>query len=273
MINRPTRVCEKSATLIDNILTNKKGPGDILSGILYTDITDHYPVFCVDRSNTVETKDEYVSKRMYGHRNIEKFKENLRKVEWNEVLQTKDPQVAYTAFYNKLSSIYNTCFPIRRFKKTYRTKKPWITENLSKSINTKNKLMAKSKKQPYNMKLQSKYMDFKRTLQKTIRFAEKKYYDDLFAQHRCNLVQSWKIIKDVINRRKCNKIPKYFIVDDVKTDDRKQISEGFNRFYVNLGPSLAKKIPNNKIDPMTFLKPPIQEELMLSMVTENDIKD
>ena len=43
-ISKPTRVTNYSATLIDNIITNiHEYP--IKSGILYNDISDHFPVF------------------------------------------------------------------------------------------------------------------------------------------------------------------------------------------------------------------------------------
>ena len=46
MITRPTRVTQKSATLIDNIFTNNASSTDhYLNGILLNDITDHFPVY------------------------------------------------------------------------------------------------------------------------------------------------------------------------------------------------------------------------------------
>ena len=49
LITRPTRVTETSATLIDNIFTNKSiSCGKPMYGILVSDISDHYPIFCVE---------------------------------------------------------------------------------------------------------------------------------------------------------------------------------------------------------------------------------
>ena len=45
-IDKPTRVCNNSATLIDNILTNKVDV-KIISGNIISDISDHYSQFCV----------------------------------------------------------------------------------------------------------------------------------------------------------------------------------------------------------------------------------
>ena len=43
-ISKPTRITQQSATLIDNIITNIH-EYSIKSGILYNDISDHFPIF------------------------------------------------------------------------------------------------------------------------------------------------------------------------------------------------------------------------------------
>ena len=45
LISLPTRVTERSSTIIDHNVTNDH-EHSILPGIIRTDITDHYPIFC-----------------------------------------------------------------------------------------------------------------------------------------------------------------------------------------------------------------------------------
>ena len=47
LINRPTRISKNNATLIDHILTNTFTNEKYLTGIVKTDISDHFPVFLV----------------------------------------------------------------------------------------------------------------------------------------------------------------------------------------------------------------------------------
>ena len=50
LISRPTRITATSATLIDNIFTNYlENCGDSCQGLLVTDVTDHYPIFHINR--------------------------------------------------------------------------------------------------------------------------------------------------------------------------------------------------------------------------------
>ena len=69
LITRPTRVTENSATLIDNIFTNKVVSYDeSVYGILVADISDHYPIFCVDKILKHKTIDLSFMRRDYSER-------------------------------------------------------------------------------------------------------------------------------------------------------------------------------------------------------------
>ena len=45
IINRPTRISEYSASLIDNILTTDIFKNSLKKGIIKSDVSDHFPIF------------------------------------------------------------------------------------------------------------------------------------------------------------------------------------------------------------------------------------
>ena len=58
MILKPTRETETTATLIDNIFTNKYNINDnILQGIFVTDISDHYMMFHISDKWSIDIKE------------------------------------------------------------------------------------------------------------------------------------------------------------------------------------------------------------------------
>ena len=57
LITKPTRIMDRSATLIDNILTNSLDDSS-LRGILITDISDHFPVFMIKRDKMANNTQE-----------------------------------------------------------------------------------------------------------------------------------------------------------------------------------------------------------------------
>ena len=51
------------------------------------------------------------------------------------------------------------------------------------------------------------------------------------------------------------------------------IANGFNEFYVNIGPALAGKIPTGKSDPITYIKNGISNTIFLRPVNEAEVED
>ena len=156
---------------------------------MYTDITDHFPIFYIDNSCLRKRENLYVTKRFYNRNNVEKFKNDLSNDLWNDVLAMQDAQSVYSLFFQKLADMYNKRFPLKRVRSSYYNRKPWLTEGLKLSIKVKNRLHARCKKHP-NTHNEMSYTIYKRTLQKTLRFAEREYYDKKFNEYKSDLVKS-----------------------------------------------------------------------------------
>ena len=140
-ISKPTRVTPHSATIIDNIFTNTTiNNPDILSGILCTDISDHYPVFLIDHSTSITSSERAIKRRIFSEENITKFNSLLSNHDWKSVFDERDPQQAYTTFYTEFNIMYDTCFPLRTIKPGYKTRKPWLSEQLKRAIKIKNRM-------------------------------------------------------------------------------------------------------------------------------------
>ena len=109
-ISKPTRVTEHSATLLDNIITNITGYC-MKSGVLYNDISDHFPVFnLLQIDSKITKKYEYVFKRTNTAKNIEKLNIELKNAKWDDVFIDENPDSAYDTFLSILTSLIN---PIR----------------------------------------------------------------------------------------------------------------------------------------------------------------
>ena len=81
------------------------------------------------------------------------------------------------------------------------------------------------------------------------------------------------IIKQVINRKKGSKINEKFMHNNRVIIDPKAISDGFNNYFVNIGPTLASKIPNNNISHRRFLPENLNFSLFLEPTDETEIKN
>ena len=85
--------------------------------------------------------------------------------------------------------------------------------------------------------------------------------------------ETWKILNGLINKKsKGKQISTEFNGDESTITGDKTIANGFNNFFVNIGPSLAKIIPKCKDSLFTqFLPDKIEDTMFLQPVTEEDI--
>ena len=64
----------------------------------------------------------------------------------------------------------------------------------------------------------------------------------MFSNVKSNLTQTWKLINQTMgNKPKQSKIDKLVVNNQSITDNNKLANE-FNKFFVNIGPSLSNKI-------------------------------
>ena len=272
-ITKPTRVTQRSATLIDNIFSNDTESAEYsLSGILYTDISDHFPIFYIDYSCSIDDVDTVVHRRVYSQENIESFKSKLSEKVWSDVLICNDVESAYSLFMKDFIDIYNEAFPLKEFKKGYKTKKSWLSEGMKRSIKRKNKLFKRFKRSG-KPEHEEEYKSYRNKLNKILSSAQRAYYAKILDENKSNLRKSWQILKDIINRKKQSKTCTRFLVGNSITTDKSKIAQGFNNFYINVGPNLASKIPKDNRSPTVYIKQTITETMLVSPVEENEVEE
>ena len=82
----PTRVTKDTCTLIDNIFTNNISINDnFFNGIFTADITDHYILFHIIKSNNDKNvnDNEYKIVRIINESRINQFAENIQNTDWS----------------------------------------------------------------------------------------------------------------------------------------------------------------------------------------------
>ena len=101
LTNKPTRITNRSATLIDNIFYNAFGISHN-SGILVNDISDHLPFFAIREDNLVISNDvpmvSYMNVRNKSKKNMKIFCEKLVMESWHSVYNAVDVNTAYDNF-------------------------------------------------------------------------------------------------------------------------------------------------------------------------------
>lgn len=257
LITKPTRIDEirGSATLIDNIFSNDlRGRHNLVSGILITDVSDHFMVMAISKDQIVSPDDRVTIKtRTMKPERVELFKDLIAQTDWTEALRHENAQVAYSTFTQRISAAYDEAFPLRILRVKSRRFKPWLTDGLKVSIKRKNKLYMQLKRSP-SLYSKSVYNEYKKVLIRTLRAAELNHNSELLNQNKHNLRKSWDIMKQILGKNSKPMKNEEFENNGEIISDMNTIANEFNNFFVNLGPNLAQKItPRTGQTPESFL--------------------
>ena len=152
--------------------------------------------------------------------NVSKFKDELQMMNWSEVRESSDQSSVHDIFLRKYTDIYNNCFPLKRVKiKHYDLTKPWISKALLKSIKKKNILYRRFLSNPTSTR-EISYKNYKNKLSSTLRVAKRNYFDKKFEECKSNMKSTWRLLNEVINKRKTrNSVQSSFIIDNKEITD------------------------------------------------------
>ena len=133
LILYPTRISNKSATLIDHMYLYEgsyvKNDLIINSGNILSDISDHLPNFIILSNPKAKN---YINSRpcmrLYTPKNKEKFSQTLESVDWSSILYScKDVNLCFNKFILIINDSVNNCFPLTRQSRRAFKDKIWIT--------------------------------------------------------------------------------------------------------------------------------------------------
>jgi hypothetical protein len=166
--------------------------------------------------------------------------------------------------------MYYKCFPLTAVKRKYSNNKPWLTEGLKQSIKRKDFLYRRFIKHR-TVENEQDYKLYRNKVQHLIRVAERKHYHDIISFNKNNLKRTWSVMKSIINKKQMTKRPEYFLHNNQRLTNKSEIACRFNDYFVNIGSSLSRKIPDCNRSAMSFLTETCDKVLFLNPVSRNEL--
>ena len=248
LITLPTRVNDVSSTLIDHLITNDH-KNSIFSGIIKTDLTDHYPIFCSINTFTFSNKlNQQMYKRDLLNFNAENFCEDLHKSILNFFLQDNainpnNLNMIFNNFINIVKTAIDNYAPLQKLSRRQRKLKlkPWITRGLLISIKHKQKLYL-SHFINGNTEKRNFYKKYANKLNKIKFISKQMYYQDELYKSKNNTFKTWKVIKSLLSCSQNSSIT----YNKIKYNGNlitgpETISESFNSYFSKVGLDLSAK--------------------------------
>ena len=274
-ILEPTRVATvhrngqeiTTETLIDNIFVNTQL--DFKSGIIYSSISYHYPVYIsIPQINDQQPEENNTIKyRTIDNFSISKFRTALSNSLNSFLNGITDPRIAFTRFYTLIDELYNKYFPIKtKIVSKKAQQKPWIDQTLANKIKIKDKLGRQSRKGRIDRKI---YTEFRNNLTAQIRIAKASYFEDKFNRCKGNIKETWNTINSTIKKQKLSN--RIVICNNDKVINDEDVPHEFVNYYSNIANTIVSEIPVVNENFESFLGDANLSSFFMSPIINQDV--
>ena len=243
---RPSRITQKSATLIDNIFISEKFQRDYDSALLVTDTSDYLPIMCLLKQTKIIDKNPLIyESRSLTTDKLNTIKNKLYSVDWHGLLNKNDVDENFNLLNDKISDTMDEVAPVRtiRISAQRRYIEPWMSKGLESSSRKKAQLYKATLKTSATDSDRQKYRDYRNTYNRLKWVMMITYYKKKIQESKMNTKKLWKVINNIIGKHKhSGSIIPYITVDGARKYDPDVIANEFGKFYSQLGSTLTSQI-------------------------------
>ena len=242
-VKKVTRICNEKTSLIDQIFTNSKNP-QILSGVIISDISDHFITFIKPAINLKSNLTATISKRNMSGQQMLNFKDAIRNLRWQNVTSCNNVNESYQIFWNDFETLYDLHFPLihSKFNRNIHGLNKFMTRGLLISRVRKN-LLLKNCAKNRTLENASAYKTYRNLYNSVLRASKKLYYKDQISKNRKNPKKIWELIKEVSTGQKTTQPIEKIKINDTLIEDKQQIAEHFNNFFTKIGQEISDSVP------------------------------
>ncbi len=214
VISEPTRVTEKTSTLLDHFYVPYKDNYRVF-GNISVGFSDHDLIYVVKTNIKPEKlKPKAILCRNWTKLNSDIVIQDIKELDWSFINNNDDVDQVLSTFNEKLLTIVDAHVPLR--KHTVRGhSQPWITRDIIQSRKERDKHLTKLKKIGKQLKLDpnmkciydeqnSKYKLAKNKTNNLINSVKKSYFNNEFLKSQ-NPTDTWNTMNKLTNFRKRNK--------------------------------------------------------------------
>ena len=169
IIQSPTRVTDKSSSLLDHILTNSY-PRISQHGVFDLGLSDHQLIYCTRKATRIKIhKHTFIKIRTFKNYTKQLFLDKLSKIKFPNYLEYGNINAAYSHFVEMITGIINELAPAKEIR-VKKDSQEWMDQEVLEGIRTRNKLLTKYR----TSQIYSDYINFKKARNRVFSCNQKK---------------------------------------------------------------------------------------------------
>ena len=276
-VTLPTRITESSKTLIDNIFSTVTA-NQTYSGNLLHAISDHLPQFFCE-SLSYSDSENYLTLYVpnWSKFDYEKFVVDFRTLNWHEILSLEDQDInaSFDSFISTVNSLVVQYLPTTKLTKKQRSKKPWITSGLIKSMSKRDFYFRKflqSKTEESRISYHNLFKCYRNQIVNLCRRSKANFFTGYFHQNFRNIRKVWQGIRQIISLKAPSFAkPISLNIDGNVTSDPEKVANSFNSYFTSVADTIRSRLPVSNKHFSDFLSQQNPNSVFLSPVTPDEV--
>ena len=201
-IIHPSRVVENNMpSLIDNIFSNNL-TDIVLSGNIYMQLSEHFSQFASVKRDKIDIHKIVMYGRDWSKYDTDKFREEILNHQWQ--YDSDDPSILMSDFYSKLGGSSDNHVKVKKLtpREIKLKLNPWITPEIKKMLNLRDRLFARTKREPNNERVRQVYKTARNRVSRKILKSKKDHEEAYFVEHQSDIKKTWEGLRKLVNVKK-----------------------------------------------------------------------
>ena len=231
LITTPTRITDKSESLIDVIITSTSHLVNE-SGVMNTIISDHLPVYAVLNMKLPKPSSQYMLTRSYKDYDVEKFTAHLslRSEELISIFTESNVNSKLDKFNDVLLTTLAVHAPVR-ITKIHNRPCPFVTLDIINQMSHRDQLHRRYKR-TRDIDDWKAFKNVQRSVKTTLKDAEKQHVQTEVILHKDNSRSLWKVINRCIPSKDKRNLTYH--------RNSLEVANDFNQFFQSVGKRAAE---------------------------------
>lgn len=228
VVDAPTRVTERSETLIDYVITNDSSLS--VNVHLTPKISDHNLLsFCID-GRSVDNSDIIVHNRSMRNYSMERLQDYLLHVEWNR--NSGDVNVLADSFVGDVEYFVNCICPVtKRAIKHNHFNKAWITDDVRENMKIRDNLYDRAVSQRNDV-VCSEYKRVRNYVVTQIKIEKERFFKEIIDDNRQNPYEMWKKLKLLLPGKRSTD-PDEIRFENRNISHESAMANEFNKYFLD----------------------------------------
>ena len=155
-------------------------------------LSEHFSQFASIKRDRIDIQKIVMYGRDWSKYDRDKFRDEISNHQWH--IDSEDPSDLMSDFYTKLGGSSDKHVKIKKLSpKEIKLKlNPWITPEIKKMLDLRDRLYARKKREPNNERVEQAYKIARNRVSRKIQKSKQEYQDAYFTEHQNDIKKTWE---------------------------------------------------------------------------------